>query len=113
MVIETDSRDYFDHTKMNKEEARMFVIFLAQEGERHYDDIDKINSTIKYLKNKHDIDISVNDQNKIATDVIDKLDFLQNIINDESAAESIAKLRAMNEAGNVTWDLVDVTPTCQ
>ncbi|MEM7215550.1 MAG: extracellular solute-binding protein [Pseudomonadota bacterium] len=31
-----------------------------------------------------------------------------NIINDESAAEAVAKLRAMNEAGNVTWDVVDV-----
>jgi putative spermidine/putrescine transport system substrate-binding protein len=26
---------------------------------------------------------------------------------DESSAEAVAKLRAMNEAGNVTWDLVD------
>jgi putative spermidine/putrescine transport system substrate-binding protein len=32
-----------------------------------------------------------------------------NIINDESSAEAVAKLRAMNEAGNVTWDVVDVT----
>jgi len=31
-----------------------------------------------------------------------------NIINDESSPEAVAKLRAMNEAGNVTWDLVDV-----
>ena len=31
-----------------------------------------------------------------------------NIINDESAAEAVSKLRAMNEAGNVTWDVVDV-----
>lgn len=31
-----------------------------------------------------------------------------NIINDESSAEAVAKLRAMDEAGNVTWDLVDV-----
>ncbi len=30
------------------------------------------------------------------------------IINDESAAEAVAKLRAMDEAGNVTWDVVDV-----
>ncbi len=30
------------------------------------------------------------------------------IINDESASEAVAKLRAMSEAGNVTWDLVDV-----
>ncbi len=30
------------------------------------------------------------------------------IINDDSAAEAVAKLRAMNEAGNVTWDVVDV-----
>jgi len=30
------------------------------------------------------------------------------IINDESANEAVAKLRAMNEAGNVTWDVVDV-----
>ncbi|MGJ8612474.1 MAG: extracellular solute-binding protein [Octadecabacter sp.] len=31
-----------------------------------------------------------------------------NIINDESSSEAVARLRAMNEAGNVTWDLVDV-----
>ncbi len=31
-----------------------------------------------------------------------------NIIWDESSNEAVAKLRAMNEAGNVTWDLVDV-----
>lgn len=31
-----------------------------------------------------------------------------NIIRDESAAESVAKLRAMNEANNITWDVVDV-----
>jgi len=30
------------------------------------------------------------------------------IINDDSSAEAVAKLRAMNEANNVTWDLVDV-----
>ncbi len=30
-----------------------------------------------------------------------------NIINDDSAAEGAAKLRAQSEAGNVTWDLVD------
>jgi len=30
------------------------------------------------------------------------------IINDESSAEAVAKLRAMNEANNVTWDVVDV-----
>ncbi len=30
------------------------------------------------------------------------------IINDESAAEAVAKLRAMAEAGNTTWDVVDV-----
>ena len=29
------------------------------------------------------------------------------IIWDESSAEAVAKLRAMNEAGNITWDLVD------
>jgi putative spermidine/putrescine transport system substrate-binding protein len=29
------------------------------------------------------------------------------IINDDSANEAVAKLRAMNEVGNVTWDLVD------
>ncbi len=28
---------------------------------------------------------------------------------DESSAEAVAKLRAQNEAGNVTWDLVDAT----
>ena len=27
---------------------------------------------------------------------------------DESSAEAVAKLRAQNEAGNITWDLVDV-----
>ncbi|NRG18579.1 extracellular solute-binding protein [Rhizobiales bacterium] len=31
-----------------------------------------------------------------------------NIINDESSPEAVAKLRAMNEAGNITWDVVDV-----
>lgn len=30
------------------------------------------------------------------------------IINDDSSAEAVAKLRAMNEAGNITWDVVDV-----
>ncbi len=30
------------------------------------------------------------------------------IINDESSNEAVAKLRAMNEANNVTWDVVDV-----
>ncbi len=30
------------------------------------------------------------------------------VIWDESSAEAVAKLRAMNEAGNVTWDIVDV-----
>ncbi|WP_425479236.1 extracellular solute-binding protein [Hoeflea halophila] len=30
------------------------------------------------------------------------------IVNDESSNEAVAKLRAMNEAGNVTWDVVDV-----
>lgn len=30
------------------------------------------------------------------------------IINDESSSEAVAKLRAMNEAGSVTWDVVDV-----
>ncbi len=29
------------------------------------------------------------------------------IINDDSAAEGVAKLRAMNEAGNISWDVVD------
>jgi len=30
------------------------------------------------------------------------------VIWDESSNEAVAKLRAMNEAGNITWDLVDV-----
>ena len=30
------------------------------------------------------------------------------IVNDESSAEAVAKLRAMDEAGNITWDVVDV-----
>jgi putative spermidine/putrescine transport system substrate-binding protein len=30
------------------------------------------------------------------------------IVWDESSAEAVAKLRAMDEAGNVTWDVVDV-----
>lgn len=30
------------------------------------------------------------------------------VVWDESSAEAVAKLRAMSEAGNVTWDLVDV-----
>lgn len=32
------------------------------------------------------------------------------IVNDDSAGEAVAKLRAMNEAGNVSWDLVDILP---
>src|SRR5690606_41483111 len=32
-----------------------------------------------------------------------------NVVWDESSGEAVAKLRAMNEAGNLTWDLVDVT----
>ena len=31
-----------------------------------------------------------------------------NIINDKSSPEGVPKLRAMNEAGNITWDLVDL-----
>lgn len=31
-----------------------------------------------------------------------------NIINDESSPQAVAKLRAMAEAGNTTWDVVDV-----
>lgn len=30
------------------------------------------------------------------------------VVWDESSAEAVAKLRAQNEAGNITWDLVDV-----
>lgn len=30
-----------------------------------------------------------------------------NIVNDDSSNEAVAKLRAMNQAGNLTWDLVD------
>lgn len=30
------------------------------------------------------------------------------IVNDDSSPEAVAKLRAMNEVNNVTWDLVDV-----
>jgi putative spermidine/putrescine transport system substrate-binding protein len=30
------------------------------------------------------------------------------VVWDESSAEAVAKLRAMSEAGNITWDLVDV-----
>ena len=29
------------------------------------------------------------------------------IINDDSAGSAVAKLRAMKQAGNTTWDLVD------
>ena len=32
------------------------------------------------------------------------------IVNDDSANEAVAKLRAMNETGNIAWDLVDVVP---
>lgn len=31
-----------------------------------------------------------------------------NVVWDESSPEAVAKLRAMNEANNITWDLVDV-----
>ena len=29
-------------------------------------------------------------------------------MNDDSSSTAVAKLRAMNEAGNITWDVVDV-----
>lgn len=32
------------------------------------------------------------------------------IINDDSSNEAVPKLRAQNEAGNITWDLVDMVP---
>ncbi|MGI9337014.1 MAG: extracellular solute-binding protein [Gammaproteobacteria bacterium] len=32
------------------------------------------------------------------------------IVNDDSSNEAIPKLRAQHETGNITWDLVDVTP---
>lgn len=32
------------------------------------------------------------------------------ITNDDSSNEAVPKLRAMNEAGNITWDLVDMVP---
>ncbi|MGI9229943.1 MAG: extracellular solute-binding protein [Gammaproteobacteria bacterium] len=31
-----------------------------------------------------------------------------NIINDDGAVQSVARLRAMNETGNITWDVVDI-----
>ncbi|MGI9337013.1 MAG: extracellular solute-binding protein [Gammaproteobacteria bacterium] len=33
------------------------------------------------------------------------------IVNDDSSNEALNKLRAQNEAGNVTWDLIDVVPS--
>jgi putative spermidine/putrescine transport system substrate-binding protein len=30
------------------------------------------------------------------------------VVNEDSSAEAVAKLRAMSEANNVTWDVVDV-----
>ncbi|MEL0123574.1 MAG: ABC transporter substrate-binding protein, partial [Paracoccaceae bacterium] len=30
------------------------------------------------------------------------------ILNDDSSSTAVAKLRAMSEAGNITWDVVDV-----
>ena len=33
------------------------------------------------------------------------------IINDDSAGEAVAKIRAMNEAGAVTWAMVDMVPS--
>ena len=32
------------------------------------------------------------------------------VIHDESSSSAVPKLRAMNEAGNITWDVVDVIP---
>lgn len=32
------------------------------------------------------------------------------ILNDDSSNEAVPKLRAQNEAGNITWDLVDMVP---
>lgn len=47
-------------------------------------------------------------QKNAYTDPYMKLNPDVNVIWDESSPEAVAKLRAMNEAGNITWDLVDV-----
>ncbi|MGY3438273.1 MULTISPECIES: extracellular solute-binding protein [unclassified Marinovum] len=49
-----------------------------------------------------------NSQIKAYSDPYQEMNADVNISWDESSAEAVAKLRAMNEAGNVTWDLVDV-----
>ena len=49
-----------------------------------------------------------NSQNKAYHEPYQALTGIE-IVNDESSAEAVAKLRAMEEAGNMTWDLVDVT----
>ena len=40
---------------MTKSEARLFIIFLKVEAERHRDDIIKINKTVEYLRGKFDL----------------------------------------------------------
>ena len=48
-------------------------------------------------------------QRKAYTDPYQEMNPEVTITWDESSAEAVAKLRAMNEAGNLSWDLVDVT----
>lgn len=43
------------HERLNKEEARVFILFLTAEMERHKDDISKIERTIEYLENKFEL----------------------------------------------------------
>ena len=47
-------------------------------------------------------------QTKAYTDPYKELNPGLEVVWDESSAEAVAKLRAMNEAGNITWDIVDV-----
>lgn len=38
-----------DETKLNKKERLIFITFLEMEKQRHKEDINNINKTIKYL----------------------------------------------------------------
>lgn len=59
MAIDFDFDNMVIHENLNRDEAMIFGKFLLAERNRHGNDIDKINDTIHYLEEKHDIEITI------------------------------------------------------
>jgi hypothetical protein len=52
-MIKFDSDDMVIHSKLTRDEAIIFCMFLLAEKKRHAEDIKKIVTTIEYLEDKH------------------------------------------------------------